>query len=960
MCFFFGQRKSAFTIYIHVNKMGEDDHTALLNSIKSKEFDISQCIKQLRIHSNTIGIHHYLIQKLSTYSYEEIEFYIPQFIQLLVSYETNSMALEDFLLNYSSIYPHFSLVVFWTLQAYIFELRNDPESYSFQIVRRFINQLQNIIFNSDVPVKKPHEFRENLHPGLVAIGSIVAASALPKSCLYTLPVIKSQSKQQKAFVFQLANFQKALTRNLTLKNLRIVDEEHTEDQTDNDARPVSPYRPHATSNWVQSERNSSSITREEYLSSEDERANSLDSASFNSYLSTKRLNDLEDNLRINTVIKSKRKELESLKKRSSDYSSPNLGGMSQSLPDLRDSSNLLEGSNVSPIPSEISLSSHQRTNSVSKRSLNNMLSQQKILLASYARRETDFIMSLQNISFRLSQIPKEARLSALRAELSMINESILPSEIDIPQLLPLTSQKNKRYHKILKLNVNEACVLNSAERVPFLLLIEYLSDDFDFDPTSEGNQRILSDTSTYRSGLIEDFKQREETLEVKMKALDTIDATDCVSTISSTDVTEADLGDLDATVDSNVQDLERLKLLDATDTSEANLRHIESQVQTSTIPSKVLASQMRIASVMLQQLEDAGKENTEQSSAIKNRIIESMISLQDQFETINYDKLNELKGDDPNAGERKMENDFKIGEDWDKKKLRIKRASVYGHLKNWDICSVIAKNGDDLPQEAFACQLITIVSNLWKAAKIQAWTKKMRILITSANTGLVETINNAMSIHSIKKSLTEHSIAVGDNSKGRIFSLLDYFEKLFGDQNSKGYKKAQENFARSLASYSILSYIFQIKDRHNGNIMLDNEGHIIHIDFGFILSNSPGSLGFEAAPFKLTQEYVDLMGGQDSTYYRLFKEICTDCFKEVRRQHEQIIDIVELMQKDSNLPCFNNGENTSVLLKQRLQLQLDDTQVVSFVENALIAKSLGSMYTRLYDQFQMVTQGIYS
>lgn len=948
--------------------MGEDDHSALLSLINSKDFDIPQCIKQLRIHSNTIGIHHFLILKLSTYSYEEIEFYIPQFIQLLVSYETNSMALEDFLLEYSTKYPHFSLIVFWTLQAYIFELRNEPESYSFQTVRRFINQLQNIIFNADVPVTKPHEFRENLHPGLVAVGSIVAAFALPKSSSYTLPVIKSQSKQQKAFVFQLANFQKALTRNLTLKNKQISGREPIENETaESETGSISSYHPRATSNWVQSERNSASITRDEFLSSEDERGDSLDSASFNSYLSTKKLNELEDNLRINTVIKSKRKELESQRQKGTDYGPLGFSGMSQSLPDLRDSRALMESGSVSAVPSTISLGLHKRTNSSSKdkaieNSPTDVLAQQKILFADYARRETDFIMSLQNISFRLSQIPKEARLSALRAELSMINESILPAEIDIPQLLPLTSQRNKRYHKILKLNVNEACVLNSAERVPFLLLIEYLSDDFDFDPTTERNQRILTDRSSYKSKSIDDIQQRNISLDEKISTLDSSekDVTDCISTTSNIDVAEADLGDLDTIkIDPQLQDLERLKLLDTPDTQEAHIQTVDQPKQSTILPSRVLASQMRIASVMLQQLEDAGKENTEQSSAIKNRIIESMISLQNQFESINYDKLNELQGDDSNAGERKMENDFMIGEDWDKKKLRIKRSSVYGHLKNWDICSVIAKNGDDLPQEAFACQLITIVSNIWKAARIPAWTKKMKILITSANTGLVETINNAMSIHSIKKSLTEHSIANGDNTKGRIFTLLDYFEKLFGEPGSIRYKKAQENFARSLASYSILSYIFQIKDRHNGNIMLDNEGHIIHIDFGFILSNSPGSLGFEAAPFKLTQEYIDLMGGQESRYYNLFKSLCTDCFKEVRRRHEQIIDIVELMQKDSNLPCFNNGENTSILLKQRLQLHLDDEQIASFVET-LISKSLGSMYTRLYDQFQMVTQGIYS
>ena len=71
--------------------------------------------------------------------------------------------------------------------------------------------------------------------------------------------------------------------------------------------------------------------------------------------------------------------------------------------------------------------------------------------------------------------------------------------------------------------------------------------------------------------------------------------------------------------------------------------------------------------------------------------------------------------------------------------------------------------------------------------------------------------------------------------------------------------EAQRNFVESMAGYSLVCFFLQIKDRHNGNIMLDERGHIIHIDFGFMLSNSPGGVNFEAAPFKLTRELLEVM-----------------------------------------------------------------------------------------------------
>lgn len=82
---------------------------------------------------------------------------------------------------------------------------------------------------------------------------------------------------------------------------------------------------------------------------------------------------------------------------------------------------------------------------------------------------------------------------------------------------------------------------------------------------------------------------------------------------------------------------------------------------------------------------------------------------------------------------------------------------------------------------------------------------------------------------------------------------------------------------------------------HNGNILLDHDGHLIHIDFGYILSMSPRNLGFETSPFKLTQEVIDVMFGTKSEMYTYFKRLMLTGLIAARKHHERLLTIVETM-----------------------------------------------------------------
>lgn len=79
------------------------------------------------------------------------------------------------------------------------------------------------------------------------------------------------------------------------------------------------------------------------------------------------------------------------------------------------------------------------------------------------------------------------------------------------------------------------------------------------------------------------------------------------------------------------------------------------------------------------------------------------------------------------------------------------------------------------------------------------WLRPYRILVTSADSGLVEPILNTMSLHQVKK----HS----------QLSLLEYFIQEFGAPTSEGFLSAQRSFVESCAAYCLVSYLIQVKDR---------------------------------------------------------------------------------------------------------------------------------------------------
>jgi phosphatidylinositol 4-kinase len=294
---------------------------------------------------------------------------------------------------------------------------------------------------------------------------------------------------------------------------------------------------------------------------------------------------------------------------------------------------------------------------------------------------------------------------------------------------------------------------------------------------------------------------------------------------------------------------------------------------------------------------------------------------------------------------------FAFGERWAEKKARIAATSPEGSVVGWDLQGVIVKSNDDLRQEAFVMQLIELCREAFDMAGLELWVHPYRILATGRTTGIIECVKNAMSFDALKKRP-----GYKDGLRGHLKRMSE-----FSSNPGEAFTSMQHNFVRSLASYSLMSYIFLFKDRHNGNILLDTAGHVIHIDFGFVFGVAPGgSFSLEmSTPFKLTEEMLEVMGGMQSPFFSEFVTLFCCGFLALRAHMDTFLTLVEITCNNSSFKCFDGRDSSEVVEKMRSRFcpELSKESAIAFALD-LIKQATQSYGTKQYDFFQYLSQGI--
>lgn len=277
--------------------------------------------------------------------------------------------------------------------------------------------------------------------------------------------------------------------------------------------------------------------------------------------------------------------------------------------------------------------------------------------------------------------------------------------------------------------------------------------------------------------------------------------------------------------------------------------------------------------------------------------------------------------------------------------------------------SAIFKVGDDCRQDVLALQMIASFRSIFANIGLDVFLYPYRVTATAPGCGVIDVLPNSISRDMLGREA--------------VNGLYDYFISKHGGEQSIRFQEARSNFVKSMAAYSVVSYLLQFKDRHNGNIMVDDAGHVLHVDFGFCFDIGPGGIKFERAPFKLTSEMIAVMGGTNphptalasnssglpgvgthnpstSQAYRWFEALVVKAFLASRPHATKLSHIVALML-DSGLPCFK--PETLKNFMDRFVLDKSEREASDYMQE-LIRKSYMNRSTKEYDRFQLWTNNI--
>lgn len=264
---------------------------------------------------------------------------------------------------------------------------------------------------------------------------------------------------------------------------------------------------------------------------------------------------------------------------------------------------------------------------------------------------------------------------------------------------------------------------------------------------------------------------------------------------------------------------------------------------------------------------------------------------------------------------------------------------------------LLFKTGDDLRQDQLIIQIIALMDRLLLKENLDLKLTPYRILATSTLAGAVQFVPSTAPLSVILQSA---------KYKGSILEYLrTHSPAVAGSPSILGVRKeAMDNYVKSVAGYCVVTYLLGVGDRHLDNLLLCEDGHFLHIDFGYILGRDPKPM---APLMKLSREMIEGMGGGagsgGESQFDAFRQYCFTAYTTLRRSSSLILNLFSLMQ-DAGIPglAIFGGENQAVRkVEERFKLDVGEDEAVRFFAQ-MIEKEIGAWGPVLIDKLHGFTQ----
>jgi phosphatidylinositol 3-kinase len=240
----------------------------------------------------------------------------------------------------------------------------------------------------------------------------------------------------------------------------------------------------------------------------------------------------------------------------------------------------------------------------------------------------------------------------------------------------------------------------------------------------------------------------------------------------------------------------------------------------------------------------------------------------------------------------------------------------------------IFKNGDDLRQDQLILQVIELMDKLLCKENLNLKLKPYRALATGPAHGFLQFVDSKAVAQVLQQDGT----------------ILNYFMKQSHDGKTVE-PDIMDTYIRSCAGYCVITYLLGVGDRHLDNLMLTKHGHLLHIDFGYILGRDPKPF---PPPMKLSKEMVEVMGGLNSAEYASFREHCYNAFLILRRSASLIINLFSLMLR-ANIPDISIDPDGAVRkVQDKFGLDLSEEEAVQLFQQ-IIDESITALFSALWE-----------